>query len=254
LRERKGGRLRGGRLPRRGRRLGGEAKGTRACGDLRPRPLPARERPDDDPAAGSWRLGARADRPGRGGRALRRRAEAGPGLHRAARRPVGQAAGRSRRRAEEGRRRAARVRLAGGRAGGRALLGGGGGSAPLPPNCDGGRLRPAPSPRRPVPHLGGGVLTRAGLGPQRARRALGKVGLMDAWLSDAREALAAAAGVPPEELELSDDDASTLLDLARIAAHAGERTNAPLLCYLVGLARRGGADLDPLADAVRRSS
>ena len=77
---------------------------------------------------------------------------------------------------------------------------------------------------------------------------------MDAWLSDAREALATAAGVPPEELELSDDDASTLLDLARIAAHAGERTNAPLLCYLVGLARRGGADLDPLADAVRRSS
>jgi hypothetical protein len=61
--------------------------------------------------------------------------------------------------------------------------------------------------------------------------------------------------VPPEKLELSDDDASTLLDLARIAAHeSGERTNAPLLCYLVGLARRGGADLDPLADAVRRSS
>jgi uncharacterized protein DUF6457 len=78
---------------------------------------------------------------------------------------------------------------------------------------------------------------------------------MDAWLRDAREALAAAAGVPPEELDLSDDDAATLLDLARIAAHeSGERTNAPLLCYLVGLARRPGADLDALADAVRRSS
>jgi hypothetical protein len=78
---------------------------------------------------------------------------------------------------------------------------------------------------------------------------------MDAWLSDAREALAAAAGVPPEELELSDDDVSTLLDLARIAAHeSGERTNAPLLCYLVGRAERGGADLDTLADAVRSSS
>ena len=78
---------------------------------------------------------------------------------------------------------------------------------------------------------------------------------MDPWLSDAREALAAAAGVPPDELELSDHDAATLLDLARIAAHeSGERTNAPLLCYLVGLARRGGAGLDTLADAVRSSS
>jgi hypothetical protein len=78
---------------------------------------------------------------------------------------------------------------------------------------------------------------------------------MDPWLSDAREAIAAAAGVPKEELELSDDDAATLLDLARLAAHeSGERTNAPLLCYLVGLARRGDADLDTLADAVRRSS
>jgi hypothetical protein len=78
---------------------------------------------------------------------------------------------------------------------------------------------------------------------------------MDAWLSDAREALAAAAGIPPNELELPDEDAATLLDLARIGAHdSGERTNAPLLCYLVGLARRGGADLDTLADAVRRSS
>ena len=78
---------------------------------------------------------------------------------------------------------------------------------------------------------------------------------MDPWLSDARDALAAAAGVPPEELELADDDAKTLLDLARIAAHeSGARTNAPLLCYLVGLAQRGGADLDTLADAARRTS
>ena len=70
-----------------------------------------------------------------------------------------------------------------------------------------------------------------------------------------REALAAAADVSPEQLELDDGDAATLLDLARIAAHeSGERTNAPLLCYLVGRAQRGGADLDTLADAVRRSS
>jgi hypothetical protein len=78
---------------------------------------------------------------------------------------------------------------------------------------------------------------------------------MDAWLSDVRNAVAQAAGVPPEELELSDEDATTLLDLARVAAHeSGERTNAPLLCYLVGRAQRGGADVDTLADAVRRTS
>jgi hypothetical protein len=77
---------------------------------------------------------------------------------------------------------------------------------------------------------------------------------MDEWLTDARDALAEAAGVRPEELELDDEQVRTLLDLARIAAHeSGERTNAPLLCYLVGRAQ-GGADLDTLADAVRRSS
>ena len=78
---------------------------------------------------------------------------------------------------------------------------------------------------------------------------------MSTWLSDAREALARTAGVEPSELELDAESTSTLLDLARIAAHeSGARTNAPLLCYLVGLARSSGASLDDLADAVRRSS
>jgi hypothetical protein len=77
---------------------------------------------------------------------------------------------------------------------------------------------------------------------------------MDAWLSDARDAVADAAGVEPGALELDDDDRKTLLDLARIAAHdSGERTNAPLLCYLIGRAQ-GTADLDELARAVRRLS
>ena len=77
---------------------------------------------------------------------------------------------------------------------------------------------------------------------------------MDAWLADARDALAEAARVPRERLDLSDDDVAVLLDLARIAAHeSGERTNAPLLCYLVGRAQ-GDRGLDELADAVGRSS
>jgi hypothetical protein len=77
---------------------------------------------------------------------------------------------------------------------------------------------------------------------------------MDAWLRDARDALASAASIPPELLELTDEETRTLLDLARIAAHdSGERTNAPLLCYLIGRAERG-ADFDTLADAVLRTS
>jgi hypothetical protein len=77
---------------------------------------------------------------------------------------------------------------------------------------------------------------------------------MDEWLTEARDAVARAAGVPPDELELDDEATRTLLDLARIAAHdSGERTNAPLLCYLVGRAQRG-VELETLADAVRRSS
>ena len=77
---------------------------------------------------------------------------------------------------------------------------------------------------------------------------------MDAWLTRARDAVAAAGAGPSDRLELSDDDAAVLLDLARIAAHAsGDRTNAPLLCYLVGRAQ-GDGDLATLADAVRRST
>jgi hypothetical protein len=76
---------------------------------------------------------------------------------------------------------------------------------------------------------------------------------VDAWLTAARDALAAASGRPPSELELDDATAATLLDLARIAAHeSGQRTNAPLLCYLVGRAA-DGADVAALAEAVRES-
>ena len=77
---------------------------------------------------------------------------------------------------------------------------------------------------------------------------------MDQWLTQARDALARASGVPAEQLELDDEGVRSLLELARVAAHeSGERTNAPLLCYLVGRAQNG-ASLDELADAVRRST
>ncbi len=77
---------------------------------------------------------------------------------------------------------------------------------------------------------------------------------MDDWLSAAADALSEAASVPRESLDLDDGEVRELLDLARIAAHdSGQRTNAPLLCYLVGLAGRERS-VDVLAEAVRRST
>jgi hypothetical protein len=77
---------------------------------------------------------------------------------------------------------------------------------------------------------------------------------MDVWLTNARDALAAETNVEPSQLELSDVDVDIVLDLAAVAAHeSGARTNAPLLCYLVGRAQ-GDRDLRTLAEAVRRST
>jgi len=70
---------------------------------------------------------------------------------------------------------------------------------------------------------------------------------VDPWL---RRAVEAAGG----EVELSPEDERALLDLARIAAHkSGDRTNAPLLCYLLGRVQ-GDRPLHELAEAVRRST
>jgi hypothetical protein len=75
---------------------------------------------------------------------------------------------------------------------------------------------------------------------------------MHEWLNDAREKLADATGDDPTVYALEQRDSDALLELARVAAHeSGERTNAPLICYLVGLARgRRGRELDDLVDAV----
>ncbi len=70
---------------------------------------------------------------------------------------------------------------------------------------------------------------------------------MNEWLT----IRAAAIGVD----ELGEEDQRTLLDLARIAAHtSGDRTSAPLLCYLLGVAHGGGRSLDELAEIVRSTS
>jgi hypothetical protein len=54
--------------------------------------------------------------------------------------------------------------------------------------------------------------------------------------------------------ELTPDEISLLLNLAGDAAHeSGARTNAPLLCYLVGRAQ-GERSLADLAEIIRSTS
>jgi len=74
---------------------------------------------------------------------------------------------------------------------------------------------------------------------------------VDGWLEEARARLARAVGDDPSVYGLSRAEMDELLELARVAAHeSGERTNAPLLCYLVGLAQgRHAGELGKLVDA-----
>jgi hypothetical protein len=75
------------------------------------------------------------------------------------------------------------------------------------------------------------------------------------WLSARADALAERSGVDRAALELSDEEIEGLLELAGHAAHeSGTRTNAPLLCYLVGLARSGSASLNELDETIRSTS
>jgi Domain of unknown function (DUF6457) len=70
---------------------------------------------------------------------------------------------------------------------------------------------------------------------------------MDDWLRKTVEAMGG-------EVELSADETRTLLDLAAHAAHeSGQRTNAPLLCYLVGRLQ-GDRDLAEVAAAARSAT
>lgn len=68
---------------------------------------------------------------------------------------------------------------------------------------------------------------------------------MNEWL----ERVAAELGI---DAALTDDDADTLLKIARIAAHTSDdRRTAPLLTYLVG---RSGASPQQILEALQRSS
>ena len=74
------------------------------------------------------------------------------------------------------------------------------------------------------------------------------------WFDETVGPLAEAAGVEPSELQLPVDVRDEILDLARIASHeSGERINAPLLCYALGIAVGKGANLDDLARVIRKT-
>ena len=78
---------------------------------------------------------------------------------------------------------------------------------------------------------------------------------MNEWLSKHADALADGSGIDRNALDLSPGEIETLLDLAGHAAHdSGARTNAPLLCFLLGRARAGVASLDELEEIVRSTS
>jgi Domain of unknown function (DUF6457) len=78
---------------------------------------------------------------------------------------------------------------------------------------------------------------------------------MHPWLEDARDRLATSTGDDPSRYELGEDDIERLLDLARVAAHdSGDRRNAPLVCYLAGIARgRHDRELGGLVDGLTTS-
>ncbi len=78
---------------------------------------------------------------------------------------------------------------------------------------------------------------------------------MHEWLEKRADALAEATGIDRNAFELSPSEIGALLHIAGDAAHeSGTRTNAPLLCYLLGRARPGVASLDELAEIVQSTS
>jgi len=71
------------------------------------------------------------------------------------------------------------------------------------------------------------------------------------WISEMSSRLAAATSLDAGALAVSETDADTLLRLAAVAAHeTGDRTNAPILCHVLGRAVALGAPLEDLARVI----
>ncbi len=77
---------------------------------------------------------------------------------------------------------------------------------------------------------------------------------MHEWLNQAQGRIAELVGDEPSVYELTEADADTLLALAGVAAHtSGDRTNAPLVTFLAGVAlgRHSDRTLGEIAVAAR---
>jgi len=71
------------------------------------------------------------------------------------------------------------------------------------------------------------------------------------WINEVTFRLASVTKLDAADLLLDEIEKQTLLDLAGVAAHtSGDRTNAPLLCHVIGRALARGATLDECAAAV----
>src|SRR5260221_13446805 len=71
------------------------------------------------------------------------------------------------------------------------------------------------------------------------------------WISDMTSRIATSTGIDASGLTIDADDAEELLRLAGVAAHSsGDRTNAPLLCHVLGRAVALGAPLESLSRVV----
>jgi len=87
----------------------------------------------------------------------------------------------------------------------------------------------------------------------RARGLIHRIGQDDVmtWISDMTRRIADATGIAETVLTVDADDTDLLLRLAGIAAHeSGDRTNAPILCHVLGRAVALGAPIDDLANIV----
>ncbi len=72
------------------------------------------------------------------------------------------------------------------------------------------------------------------------------------WLHETLTAIADRTGLDASAVEPDADVRRALLDIARVASHtSGDRTNAPLLCYVLGQAAARGVRLDDALAAVK---
>jgi hypothetical protein len=72
------------------------------------------------------------------------------------------------------------------------------------------------------------------------------------WLAQVTEKVADATALDATDLELSPDQVRELLDVARVASHeSGERINAPLLSFVLGMVHARGVAFEDAVQAAR---